>query len=370
MVSDPNPATPARPGAGQTAELTADTSAAAWDVFLEGTPLGQFQQTSRWARVKALDGWKAERVLLDAHRPDAGGLQLLWKPTRLGKIGYVSKGPVLPGEDGPTLDAILGRLHQVSRSLGLRALILQPPDHSGISGADLHRHHFGLSPVASVIRATAIIDVTGGRAAWEGRMHSKTRQQSRTAVKRGVTVRRGERRDLPVFFSLMCESCRRQNTRPNPASVEALEALWDAFSPHIMLGFAVADGESIAGLLMIGHGNRLTFWKKGWNSRGAQLYANCLLMVEALGWAHEHGYATVDFAGLDHGIAETLVAGGTLSEMQLRSRDMFNLRLGAQPQLLPPARLLVVNPVLRQLHRLISHCRPLEQTLMRRLGSG
>jgi lipid II:glycine glycyltransferase (peptidoglycan interpeptide bridge formation enzyme) len=341
-----------------------------WDAWLESSPLGQFQQTTRWAQFKAIDGWQAERIFVDVHRPEAGGLQLLWKATRFGRIGYVSKGPVLPLETGPVITEVLKKLQATARGLGLRALILQPPDRSGIADLDLRPHHFSRNPVPSVIRATATIDLRSGRGAWEGRMHSKTRQQARAAIKRGVTVRSGGRADLALFFALMCESCRRQNTRPNPSRLEALEALWDAFNPRLRLGFASVDGEAIAGLLMIGHGDRLTFWKKGWNSRGAQLYANCHLMVEALDWGTQWGYATVDFAGLDHGIAQTLVGGGSLDEAQQRSRDMFNLRLGAQAQLIPGARLLVLNPVLRQLHRISSLFPPVEKRLMRSLGGG
>ncbi|MDB6114406.1 MAG: hypothetical protein JWQ62_1351, partial [Lacunisphaera sp.] len=241
-------------------------------------------------------------------------------------------------------------------------------DQSGITAGDLARHHFSSSPVGSVISATATIDVSGGRSAWESRMNRQARREARKAVKEGVAVQPGGRQDLALFFALMCESCRRQNTHPNPGRLELLEALWDLFHPHVMLGFAVTNGETMAGLLMIGHGRRLTFWKKGWNASGTKLYANCLLMVEALSWAHDRGYETVDFAGLDHRIAETLISGGLLDESQRRSRHMFNLRLGAEPRILPPARLLVLNPALRQLHKICSQCRPLDNWLMQRLG--
>ena len=180
----------------------------------------------------------------------------------------------------------------------------------------------------------------------------------------------GDRADLAAFFRLMESSCRRQNTRPNPSRLELLEALWDEFSPQVLLGLVSVRGETIAGLLMVGHGRRLTFWKKGWDSRDQHSFANCLLNVEALGWAFERGYTSVDFGAVDPLIAETLVSGGQLSEQQLRSRHMFNLRLGAEPHLLPPARLLVVNPAMRQFHRLFSQCRPLENWLMQRLGAG
>jgi lipid II:glycine glycyltransferase (peptidoglycan interpeptide bridge formation enzyme) len=341
-----------------------------WDSFLAKTPLGQFQQTCRWAQVKAMDGWNSERLLVNPSNLADGGLQILWKPTRLGRIGYVSKGPVLKAETATSVSAILASLTTKARSLNLRAMILQPPDESVITMDELKRHHFSPKPVDSVVRATATIDLRGGYAAWEDRMHSKARQQARTAIKRGVTVTQGGSADLGMFYELMCATCRRQNTRPNPARLELLEALWSLFHPHIRLGFAWADGAPIAGLLMLGHGSRMTFWKKGWNSSGAQLYANCLLNMEALRWAHDWGYTSVDFGAVDPLIATTLAAGGHLTEEQLRSRDMFNLRLGAVPHQLPPARLLIINPALRVLFLLSDKLPPLSRWLMRKMGAG
>ncbi len=341
-----------------------------WDQLLERSPLGHFQQTSRWARVKALDGWQALRIFLKPDQVNEGGLQLLWKDSRFGRIGYVSKGPVLPNENQVTINLMLHQLRATADALGLRALIVQPPDASRITNDDLSRHQFDSNPVPNVIQATATINVSLGQSANESKMHSKTRQQFRAAIKRGVVIRLGQRTDLPVFFSLMSESCRRQNTQPNPSRLESLEALWDAFAPHILLGFASAEGEDIAGLLMIAHGPRLTFWKKGWNSQGAQLYANCLLMVEAMTWARERGFSTVDFAGLDSEIAETILAGRTLTEEQLRSRDNFNLRLGAEPHKLPKAQLLIINPIFRVVLQTLRRCPPLDNLLMKRLGAG
>jgi lipid II:glycine glycyltransferase (peptidoglycan interpeptide bridge formation enzyme) len=341
-----------------------------WDDFLARSPLGQFQQTGKWAGLKANDGWQSLRIFCQPPSADEGGLQLLWKATRFGRIGYVSKGPVLRIETPTAVHRMLAALVKAAKAIGLRALILQPPDRSIISAADLGAHQFDSSPFGGIIRATAMIDLAGGRTAWEARMHAKARQQARTATKRGVTTRFGSRADLSGFYTLMCESCRRQHTLPNPSRVELLEALWDLFHPHVGLGFAYADGNPVAGLLMIGHGPRLTFWKKGWNAQGTQLYANCLLNVDALAWAQEQGYTTVDFAGLNPCIAETLVAGKELSSEQLSSRDMFNLRLGAVPHLLPPARLLIINPVLRTVFHLGRKLPPIEKLLMRKMGVG
>ena len=340
-----------------------------WDAFLERSPLGQFQQSSGWARVKAHEGWQVHRVYADPQRPSEGGLQLLWKQSRFGRFGYISKGPVLPVETPAAVNAMMVTLKARAASLGLRAMILQPPDDSEISTETLIKHGFGRDPVEFVIRATAVVDVSGGRVPFMEHMGKKSRWEARQALKQGVTVRVGSRADLPLFFSLMLETCRRQRTQPNPSRLELIEALWDAFSPTVMVGFAVHAGKAVAGVLMIGHGHRMTIWKKGWNSQDSHLFANRLLNIEAFGWSCDRGYAAVDFVALDSQIAETLLSGGKLTEAQRSSRDIFHLRLGAQPKLLPPARLLVINPALRRLHRLLGLIPAVERGLMHRLGS-
>jgi hypothetical protein len=355
------------PGQGRLAPAEIN---AGWDEFLERSPLGQFQQGSGWARIKVLDGWQVEHLFVQPERLDEGGAQLLWKNTRFGRVGYVSKGPVLRSEDSQAVDTILGALTARAGELGLRALIVQPPDDSRMAAEDFCRHGFNAEPMKYVTRATATIDVGSGREKYLARMGRQARREARVAQDRGVTVRRGTRADLRQFFELMAETCRRQQTPPNPSRPELLEALWDALRPRMWLGMASAGGETLAGMVMIGHGRRLTFWKKGWNARGLHLHANTLLMLECLDWACAGGYAEVDFLALDLRIAETLLSGGTLTDEQQRSRDKFNLRLGAQPRLLPPARLLVVNPVLRALYRFACRSRKIENALMRRLGPG
>jgi lipid II:glycine glycyltransferase (peptidoglycan interpeptide bridge formation enzyme) len=339
-----------------------------WDEFVLASPRGQFQQTSGWARLKALDGWSLHRVVAEADGVIAGGLQLLWKDSRFGRVGYVSKGPILVQEDPAAADRIYGRLNRDAAALGLRAVILQPPDDSVLGEELLLQHGFSRKPIPAVIWTTAIIDLREGLDAAMERMGRQTRREARQAVNRGVTVWKGGRSDLKTFFDLMSETCVRQRTRPNPSRLELLQALWDAFGSRISVAFASHEGDVVSGLLMIAHGPRLTFWKKGWNSRQSRCYANCRLHVEALEWASKAGYSYVDFAGMDPGIAETLLAGRDLSETQRASRDGFNLRLGVIPKRLPQARLRVSNPVWRRFVTLARRWPRFEDELMRRLG--
>jgi Acetyltransferase (GNAT) domain len=325
-----------------------DRTAAAWDEFVDSSPRGQFQQTSGWARLKAREGWSAAREYLDPIAPCSGGFQLLWKQSRFARIGYVSKGPVLPEETQVAVNAALERVATVARRLRLAAVVVQPPDDSWISSDALVRHGFFCQPVQSVIRATGIISLDGGADGVVKRMARTARQDWHSACRQGVKLAWGTRDDLALFFRLMCESARRQHAIPNPARVDLLEALWDAFPNRVNLAFAEQGGRKLAGLVTIGQGGRIVFWKKGWNSEQPRLFASQFLMTECLIWASAVGHAYADLVGMSPEIAAKVLANTGLSEQERRSRDIFNLRLGARPKLLPPAHLLIVNPALRR----------------------
>jgi hypothetical protein len=361
-------------GAGTASPYEGGETEARWDRLLDSHPLGCFQQTSRWARVKALEGWRCERLLLDTNLPERGGVQMLWKHSRLGRIGYVSKGPVIPGETEGEVGEILGRLERRLRELRLRAIILQPPDRSLIPSGQLIARGYCARPIPSVTAATSEIDISGSYEEMLAQMARETRRQARQAMAKAgekqLSVRLGAREDLALFFELMLGSCRRQQVRPNPARLELLEALWDEFRPAASVVFASAEGKTVAAVLLLGHGPRLFLWKKGWNSAFPHLGVNSFLYFEVLRLAREWGYRAIDMAAMDPAMAETLLSGRELSQEQQRGRDMFHVRLGAKPRLLPPARLCLVNPVLRELFRWAKKWPALETAILARAGRG
>ncbi len=331
-------------------ELTAiDPTADAWDAFLTSSPRGQFQQMSGWARVKALDGWSMAREYMEPTDPFSGGFQLLWKRAGPARIGSVSKGPVVADESAPAVDSAIRRISFTARRLALSALIVQPPDGSTIPVQQLRRHGYFPEPMASVIGTTGIVDLNGGREAVVGRMSRSVRKDWRSAVRGGVSLRWGGQDELPRFFQLMEASCRRQRTRPNPSRPELLAALWTAFPGSVLLAFAEREGRARAGQVMIRQGRTIVFWKKGWDSETPSFSVNQFLMAECLAWAAESGYAAADVVSMSPDVAAGFVSDSGLGERQRGSRDAFNLGFGARPKPLPPAQLLVVNPVARPL---------------------
>jgi hypothetical protein len=269
-------------------------------------------------------------------------------------------------EAGPEL---VDHLLTTAKEIGLRALVVQPPDDTRLPPGELDRRGFLPYALPSVIRTTAVLPLADGPEAVARRMDRQARREWRVAEKRGVRFRWGRREDLPVFFEMMCESARRQQSSPNPARLELLEALWDELAGRTFLGLAEHENKVVAGLLLVGFGPRLTLWKKGWRSDDPKLFANCLLNAESLVWGAQNAYAFADFVGMAPEVAETLLAGKRLSDEQNRGRDRFNLRLGAEPRKLPPAQLFAPSPAIRTLLRCATMLPPVRRALLTRMGS-
>lgn len=339
-----------------------------WDDFLRGSPLGQYQQSSLWAEFKAGEGWRHHRVVVNVNANVVGGFQILWRKKGPVRIGYVSKGPVaLPSEPG-LLEGLCRLLRLSARELGLHALIVQLPDES--REPDLTPCDFVRSNPMDVIEATYLVNVSEGMEPVRKRMHPKMRQYVRKAREQNLGMRTGSEQDLPLFFKLMCATCQRQQTAPNPGSLDSLRRLWHLFagSNSAELAFAGRDGHDVAGRMNLIFGNRVTQWKKGWDGTNPNWHANEFLADHALEWAHAQGYRFCDFSAINRLTAEHLLSGKPSDDTIARSRDMFNLRLGGFPRLLPRAHLLLVNPLLRWGYRLtyLTRERRREQELLAR----
>lgn len=338
--------------------ISRDPEDTCWDNFLQQTPLGQFQQSTIWARGKRPEGWKPLRVLVTVEDEIVAGFQILWRSSWRGRLAYVSKGPVvLPGHCG-LAEYATALLQKVAREEGFRALVVQPPDLCLQTSDSLASKGFMLDVLASVNDATWIIDLRDGFEAVSQRMHKETRQKAKQAINRGVAIREGGREDLETFFDLMLSTCRRQKVAPNPADVQQLLALWDAAQPGgcLRLFFAEYDGRPLTGVLCIAFGKTVTGWKRGWASVEGHRHPNDLGVYEALKWATLRGYEYFDFCAVDRQIAIAMLRPSTqLSPEQKHSRHLFHIRFGGSPRFLPEARVYFPNPLIRLAYRAFFH---------------
>jgi lipid II:glycine glycyltransferase (peptidoglycan interpeptide bridge formation enzyme) len=320
-----------------------------WDDFLMQTPLGHFEQSSMWSQVKHMDGWQCTRTVATIENHVVGGFQILWRDSRLGKIGYISKGPVAVPETPGIIERLMVVMCDQARKNKVRALIVQPPNDSQLTSDILDRYHFIRSNPMNVIESTYIINVSHGFATVEKNMHKSAKNNVRTALKKNGIVREGTIADVDNFFDLMTITCKRQGTSPNPSSKEALRTLFSVFSQRgcVRLILAEYDKNVTAGLMCLLFGRRVILWKKGWDGQNANLYPNVLLNYEALRWSSANSYDHCDFVGIGRQIAETLLSKEPLTEEQKTTWDYFNVRFGGEPKLLPRARIWFSNPFLR-----------------------
>ena len=326
-----------------------------WDAFLESTPFGHFQQSSAWAQVKADEGWETIRVIVREEPGGTirGGFQILKRKSRIGAVAYISKGPVVSEGDlsSELREFVAEQIVPCLRSHGISALIAQPPDDDVMTTASLNRLGFTPLGISMVVSATLVMDLARKDKPWRNDLRKTTANHVRKSLKRGLKVRTACATDLGVFFELMCETCRRQSTSPNPSSLEAMQRLWKVFHERGMLRitFAELDSEPLSTVLLLKFGERVTLWKKGWNSKFPNHHPNDLVTYEAMEWSEQVGATRFDVAAMDSDIARRVLANEPLSSDQIASRYFFFMGFGGAPQLLPEAQIYLSNPILRRM---------------------
>jgi CelD/BcsL family acetyltransferase involved in cellulose biosynthesis len=182
-------------------------------------------------------------------------------------------------------------------------------------------------------------------------MSASLRRNIRHGRRKGTVVREGTEEDLPVFFDLMSATCRRQDTAPNPANLDAIRRLWRLFAPSksIRVTFAECGGAMVAAKLSLRFGRTVSVWKKGWDGTHSDWHPNELLEEDAFAWAHANGCQSCDFCSFDRFAAAQMLAGRPVSGASLSSRDEYHRRFGGTPRLLPPALVLIPHRILRWL---------------------
>jgi len=311
-----------------------------WDEFLASTPEGQFQQTSAWARVKAVTGWGVCRVLFEQDGRVVGGFQMLTRRLKgLFPIGYVSKGPVLT--DPALGEFALRTLRETLKSEGVWAVIVQAPDRTSLSDATFRQAGLKPSRLIGVIETTMLVDLSNSFEQLRSQLSRSTRYKLNRAAREGIQVRQGARTDLPDFFELMKQTCRRQFVAPNPASIEEFYAMWDGFAPRgqLELTFAEWAGKRLAGQLTFRFGKTATIWKVGWSEEESSRCPNYALRWDSIIRAAQAGYEWADFAAVSEHIVSDLLAGKLTLAVE-KSRDFINIGFGGKPFALPKAYLL------------------------------
>lgn len=341
-------------GASPPIEVSVTVPDADWNRFLESVPDSHHLQTTFWAELKSPKLWEASRVVLLEGGKIVAGMQLLHRHvSRVGRVGYVPRGPVFASTDERLPKRLMAALLELAEEKRLRYLTVQPPRCGDSFVAELTAHGFSATPFQVAPTATVLIDLQHPPEVLRARMQSSNRRALRKAEANGLRVRIGTAADLPLFYDLLMTTGKRHQF--TPPSLEYFERMWRLFAAtdDIVLILVEFDGESVAGELSITFGDTLVSKRAGWSGKHGKLYPNELVVWTAMNWARKRGLKYYDMEGLNPDLARAITSGAEIPAASKKSAHWFKLGFGGQVILLPDNYEIVRVPVLGALYRVV-----------------
>jgi peptidoglycan pentaglycine glycine transferase (the first glycine) len=285
-----------------------------WDGFVATAPVGSYLQRSAWAKVKAVNGWRAARVIAPAEAAAEGAIGaqvLLRRASPLPwAFAYAARGPVAaawtPDAVARFTEALraarIGRVSHVRIDPEIEAG--GPLDPDGATVRALETAGWRKAPAIQP-SSTRVIDLVPDEAVLWSDLRKKWRQYVNKAKTSGVRVVEPEGDPIPAFYQIYRETADRAGFLIR--TEQAYRDVWDAFRPTgdaTMLFALDPDGIPDAALFLVRNGTRVVEPYGGMTAAGGDLRANYLLKWEAIRRSREAGATAYDLWGLAHpGIA-------------------------------------------------------------------
>ena len=302
----------------------------AWDEFLAAQPTGHHLQSSPWGQLKARFGWQIIRILAQEGDQILGGAQILTRRLPIwGKIGYISKGPVvLPGRSD-VVEVLVDHIEEVARTHRLLVLSIQPPAEEPLYLDPLAMRDFTPSGFYIVPPTTVLVDLQQTEETILRQMKKKTRYYVRTAMRKGVTAREGTEADLPTFYELMKATATRSDYIHY--DLDYYQEAWRQFAPRGMLKMFFADyqDEPLAAVMIIAFGQWAVYKWGASSDAHRDTMPNYLLQWTAIRWSKHKGCLYYDLGGITPAsVAEDLRQGQKLNPTDSKGAGIAHFKHG------------------------------------------
>lgn len=337
--TSPEPA-PFAPASAEPFRVTVDAASTSpgWDAFVAAAGGGHHAQTSMWARVKAVLGWDAVRLVVHQSGAVVGGVQILTRSAgRVGRVGFAPRGPLLASRDPRLLDELHAAIIDFGRSERVRYLKIQPPTDRHDLVAALQAHGWAPSALEAAPTATVRVDLAPPQEEILARMRQTTRRNVRKAERAGLRVRIGGERDMAAYWGLIEATSARQGFVPYPARY--YETMWRVFAAEgrARLLMAELEGRLLSSTLLVGFGDSVTYKMGGWSGAGGAVSPNERIHWTGMMWAKESGYRWYDFDGISRSVALALRGDRLAPESAPQGVARFKLGFGGEVALFPGA---------------------------------
>jgi peptidoglycan pentaglycine glycine transferase (the first glycine) len=325
-----------------------------WDAFLARTPGGHHVQTTGWARVKSILGWKAIRVLSLSEGQVVAGAQLLLRSFPFyGSAAYVSKGPLCDPLHRDLAEEILARLLQIAREHRCQIMLVQPPNNGAYWTPVLESAHFQSSSLQLAPTASLLLDLTVGPAQLLLQMKREARRHIRRSENSEISIREGGQSDLDTFYRLYLQTSRRQCFTPYDRKY--FNVLWETFVPqqHMALLIASYQGEAVSAQLLIPFGETVIAKMVGWSGAHSKRRPNDAVFWASILWSFNHGFKYFDFEGLNMIGAKAMAEGRELPDVPAVSQDIIKYGYGGQVVFYPHTYKYIPNSLVRCLYKVV-----------------
>lgn len=323
----------------------------AWDQLVSHTPGSDVAQLSAWAQVRGQCGFLPCYLLARrAGRLAGGALVLQRRLPVLGVLGYLPGGPVIEHarSRGAVVDALCAALADLATGR-LNALFVQPPEGAHDISERLLRRGFRRSQAGIAPAASIKIDLTRAMEDIRDDLSASNRRRTRSWAERGVTVRAGDKRDLPLLATLF--SCTAAHQHFDAPSLDYLRTLYRALDPggHVAVFIAELHGAPVAAELFTGCGgvlrSRLAGMRRDEATRKSG--AAAAIIWHAIGWAKANRYHSLDFGGIPVETVDLIRDRAPGFTSRLSGSVVFKASFGGQPYRYPPAVELLSSRLLR-----------------------
>jgi peptidoglycan pentaglycine glycine transferase (the first glycine) len=308
-----------------------------WDEFLCSHPEGRHEQSSLYGKLKATLGWQPIRIIVEEGKMVVGGAQILARRLPVwGRIGYISKGPVVEAGRNDVMAAIFTHLGKVATARRIILLNIQPPVDELPYIQPLYDFGFQPSEYYVVPPNTVLINLTLPSDNILAQMQPKGRYNIRLASRKDVVVREGGEEEILIFYELTRMLGDRKDFPYY--SLDYYQEAWRLFAPRGMLKLFLAfyRDEPLAGIMTIVFGHQAIYKWGASSTSHHNLMPGYLLQWTAMMWAKEMGCANYDLGGIRRETAKALIHDGKLPP-QSHGVDRFKLKFGGQVVTFPDA---------------------------------
>lgn len=287
-----------------------------WNALIAKEPSFALFQSWEWGEFKEKLGWKAYRIGVLEDEKIVAGAQMLIKflPAGLPSFAYIPRGPIgswMLNEIMSTLLLELQRIALLNRAVFLR---IEPPIINDLNlNRKLRQHRYRVNARNNQPRATIIINLIPDEDPLNI-LPRKTRYSIRYAHKKGVTVRCGNKADLPAFYRLMKATAKRGKFIPRTYDYYKNE--WDVFSKEkrVTLLFADYQDQLLAARMVFCFGKHAADIHAASSEKYRKLRPNHLLVAAGMRWARSQGCKTYDLWGVPDEVGKAKYEEGIILE--------------------------------------------------------